>query len=167
LITRNFLGNNGKRIVAFGEGILETDPTGKFLLSPPGNRNRLEASPGKMYFNDRKVSVADPRPVPPNTFPPGPLYQGPFSSLATDSFRLQIEVETGRTVYTDLTWNCTATLELRCANEVMYGFSTETTALPWACVISLERVPLPESLSAGTAERGGGIPEPAWVLGKE
>jgi hypothetical protein len=159
LMTRNFVGNNRKRIVAYGEGILELDPTRKFLHSPPGTPGRPDASPGKMYFSDRFITVGwaagvrstpapgnpcslqlstfDPGPGP--FFPGNPLYTGPFCGNNTDSFRLQIDIETGETTYFDLTWHFNAVLDLRCANGVLYGFSRETTATPWACVISLTK----------------------------
>jgi hypothetical protein len=159
LMTRNFVNNSGARVVAFGTGILEEDPTKKFLWSPPGTAGRPDASPGSMYFSDRTILVngspsVKTTPSPPNScniqlagINPGPgpffgvppVYTGPFCANALDHFRLQIDIETGRLTYIDLTWNFTSTLDMRCANGVMYGFSNETTQVPWACVISLTK----------------------------
>ena len=158
LITRNFAQASGARVVAFGTGTLELDPTGRFLYSPPGTvSGRPQKAPGSMFFNDRtitvqttsvnqtasnpcSISLAGVAPPPPPSFSfPNTAYTGPFCANNTDSFRLQIDVQTGQTTYFDLTWNFTSTLTLRCANGVLYGFSNETTQTPWTCVISLTK----------------------------
>src|SRR5262249_24312964 len=145
LMTRNFAGDTGDRIVAFGKGILELDPTKQFLHSPPGTPGRPLASPASMLFSDRMIEVngapnvkmtvdtRDACSILATGFDPGAgpflagpvLYTGPFCATRADSFLLRIDLETGETTYTDS--HCTATLELRCANGVLYGFSTETT----------------------------------------
>jgi hypothetical protein len=160
LISRNFLNPNGTRSTAFGQGHLELDPTKRFLYSPPGGiTGRPPALPGKLYFQDRFITIQTTSVNQTATSPcdinlvgiapsggggpslsiPNTVYTGPFCAHATNSIRLQIDIETGQTTYFDLTANVTSTLNLRCANGVLYGFSNETTQVPWACIISLTK----------------------------
>jgi hypothetical protein len=157
LIVRNFL-DNGARVVGYGNGILELDSTKRFLVSPPGARLRPKPAPGKMFFSNRGircvggkgvqlspssgdtcdievVGFADTRTI---VFPLN-IYTGLFCANNPDLFRLQIDLEIGQTTYVDLTQHFTSILDLRCGNGVLYGFSRETTAAPWACVISLTK----------------------------